>query len=94
MSIRATIERAPAEGESEALLAPRSSLDLSDPVAPRARLADGSWRVVELGECAPLESIVTRGLDEGDELGYADSGQSGDRRRAAEPAPPSSARGS
>lgn len=49
----------------DAVLAPRHSLDLSDPAAPRVLLATGSWQRVELGPCSALECVIASGLEEG-----------------------------
>ncbi|MGH9381904.1 MAG: HlyD family secretion protein [Thermoanaerobaculia bacterium] len=64
MSVQVAIDRPLAE---EALLVPRAALDLAaDP--PRARLAGGSWRKVELGPCAAMACVARSGLEEGQEL--------------------------
>jgi hypothetical protein len=52
------------------LLAPRRALDLAGP-APRARLADGSWRDVTLGPCDAQRCVVAAGLEEGARLAAA-----------------------
>lgn len=52
------------------LLAPRRALDLAV-AAPRARLADGSWREVELGPCDAHRCVVRGGLEEGTRLAPA-----------------------
>lgn len=57
-------------GSHDGLLAPRAGLDLaSDP--PRARLADGEWVDVELGECDAQRCEVLAGLDADTELSAA-----------------------
>jgi membrane fusion protein (multidrug efflux system) len=70
MSVKVTVDRTSVAGETgaAAVLAPREGLDLSDLSAPRALLADGSWRVIRLGPCAPLHCVVTEGLADGDAL--------------------------
>jgi multidrug resistance efflux pump len=51
----------------DALLAPRSGLDLStDP--PRARLAGGRTAAVRLGPCTAAECVIEQGVREGDRL--------------------------
>lgn len=58
---------APTGSRQEVLLAPRRALDLSaDP--PRARLADGGEKAVELGPCNSQECVVEGGLAEGERL--------------------------
>ena len=52
------------------LVVPRSSLDLDEAERPRLRLADGSWRDVELGPCDALRCVVERGVEEGTSLGW------------------------
>ncbi|HYO78346.1 MAG TPA: HlyD family efflux transporter periplasmic adaptor subunit [Thermoanaerobaculia bacterium] len=49
------------------LLAPRAALDFSGN-APRARLANGSTREVTLGACNAQDCIVTKGLQESEQL--------------------------
>ena len=70
MSVKVSVDRnSPAESaDAETLVAPRASLDLSDLDAPRARLADGTWRAVRLGACSPLHCVIAEGLEEGEAL--------------------------
>jgi multidrug resistance efflux pump len=68
MSVKVVVERDLTAGKG-ALVAPRRSLDLSDPAAPRALLADGSWQPVEIGACSALDCVVESGLTEGAALG-------------------------
>jgi hypothetical protein len=67
MSARVRVERR--MGDGEVVVVPRESVDLTDLAAPRALLADGSWREIELGSCAPLECAVVAGIDAGVSLG-------------------------
>jgi multidrug resistance efflux pump len=59
-----------AAGRRDPLIAPRASLDLSDPQHPRLLLADGSWTAVDLGPCDPLRCVVEDGAMEGTRLGW------------------------
>ena len=59
-----------AEAAAGVLLAPRRALDLGGP-APRAHLADGGWREVELGPCDAHRCVVRAGLEEGARLAAA-----------------------
>jgi multidrug resistance efflux pump len=74
MSVKVTVDRGPATAET-GVRVPRESLDLSDLAVPRVRLRDGSWRTVELGECAPLDCVVRSGLTENDLLGRASAAE-------------------
>lgn len=56
------------------LLAPRRALDLAGP-EPRARLADGGWREVDLGACDAQRCVVAAGLEEGTRLAAAEAGR-------------------
>lgn len=67
MSVQVTIERSLTE---DGLLVPRAAVDLAAET-PRARLADGSWREVEIGPCAALSCVLRSGLAEGRELARA-----------------------
>jgi multidrug resistance efflux pump len=69
MSVKVTFEPELGQGSEGAIVAPRESLDLSDLESPRALLADGSWRSVEIGPCTPLECVIAQGLAEGEALG-------------------------
>ena len=70
MSVKVAVARElAADAGDRALVAPRESLDLSDPASPRALLRDGSWRAVALGACSALECVIEEGLDEGASLG-------------------------
>jgi hypothetical protein len=51
-------------------VAPRRALDLAGPT-PRARLADGGWRDVELGPCDAHRCVVVAGLAAGTRLAPA-----------------------
>ena len=46
------------------VLAPRWAIELSDDGA-RVRLADGSWRIIEIGPCSAQVCIIENGLEEG-----------------------------
>jgi len=65
MSVKVQIEKPPVPG---ALLAPRAALDLSAQ-PPKAVLADGTRREVQLGACNGLDCVVESGLEEGERLG-------------------------
>lgn len=56
----------------DVLVAPRAAIDL-DGDRPRARLAGGRWREVELGPCSARECQVREGLAEGEGLARRDS---------------------
>jgi multidrug resistance efflux pump len=74
MSAKVAVETQPGGMAEDALVAPRESLDLSRPEAPRALLADGSWRAVALGRCSALVCVVDGGLAENEELGWIRDG--------------------
>jgi hypothetical protein len=57
----------------DALLAPRSALDLTTE-PPSAHLADGGTVPVELGPCNAQVCVVASGLGEGDTLAAAAGG--------------------
>jgi len=65
LSARVIIHR---DAKSDALLAPRASLDLADD-HPRAVLADGKKIEVKLGSCNAQECVVLGGLEQGQKLG-------------------------
>jgi HlyD family secretion protein len=64
LSARVVVHR---EANKAALLAPRAGLDLSGKT-PRARVARGGMRDVQLGSCNALDCVVVSGLNEGDTL--------------------------
>lgn len=66
MSVRAEVL---AGAQPAALIAPRAGLDL-DGEAPRALLAAGGERELEVGFCTPTACAVTGGLSEGERLRY------------------------
>nr|XP_061812171.1 UPF0194 membrane protein RB0873-like [Nerophis lumbriciformis] len=67
MSVKVVIE---GETAGEADLIPRQSLEWTDQ-GPRARLADGDWRQLELGSCDAWYCVVKSGLESGDRLAPA-----------------------
>lgn len=63
MSVKVEVRSEP----RQALLVPRAALDFSAET-PRARLADGTLREVEIGDCTARFCALESGLDEGTEL--------------------------